>query len=222
MKTGHIDESQLHDFLEGALDPEAETAVQEHLNSCSECMAEMEGLTELLQDLRELPLEAQPARDLWPQIAWRMGGVETPAAARGDRRFSLSGWQLLAASIAIMVISGGSVWAVLSGRVNQGVDQAAVTQTPAQFVSWEESYGGYDEAVVDLEAFLEKGREVLDPETVEVLEENLRVIDDAIEEAREALARDPASSVLQRFLAENLRKKVDMLRHVVGAVYAIT
>ena len=51
MKAGHIDESQLHDFLEGALDPEEETAVQEHLNSCSECMAEMESLTELLQDL---------------------------------------------------------------------------------------------------------------------------------------------------------------------------
>lgn len=222
MMKRHIDESLLQDFLEGFLDPEEEAAVQEHLDSCSECVGQLESLTELLHNLKELPLEALPARDLWPQVAWRMGGAETADAGKDRKRFSLSGWQLMAASIALMVISGGSVWAVLSRGADQGAGLAARPDAPAQFVSWEESYGGYDEAVTDLEAFLERGREVLDPETVEVLEENLRVIDDAIEEAREALARDPASSVLQRFLAENLRKKVDLLRHVAGAVYAIT
>lgn len=92
----------------------------------------------------------------------------------------------------------------------------------AQMVGWEEAYGEYDQAVADLEAVLEKGREVLDPETIRVLEENLQSIDRAIQDAGDALMNDPASTLLQRFLADNLRKKVDLLRRAAGAVYAST
>jgi hypothetical protein len=121
-----------------------------------------------------------------------------------------------------MVISGGTVWAVLSERTNAGGSLGRVSRNPAQLVSWEDAYGGYDQAVADLEAVLAGGREVLDPETVQVLEENLQAIDRAIQEAEEALSRDPGSTLLQRFLTINFRKKVDLLRQAAGAVYATT
>jgi hypothetical protein len=121
-----------------------------------------------------------------------------------------------------MVISGGTVWAVLSERTDAGGSLGRVSRNPAQLVSWEDAYGGYDQAVADLEAVLAGGREVLDPETVQVLEENLQAIDRAIQEAEEALSRDPGSTVLQRFLTINFRKKVDLLRQAAGAVYATT
>jgi hypothetical protein len=76
--------------------------------------------------------------------------------------------------------------------------------------------------VSDLEEVLEKGRGVLDDETVRILEENLQTIDDAINEAQAALAQDPGSKVLARFLTENLRRKIDLLRHAAEAVYANT
>ena len=63
---------------------------------------------------------------------------------------------------------------------------------------------------------------VLDPETVRVLEDNLGSIDRAIQVAVDALMSDPASPLLQRFVADNLRKKVDLLRRAAGAVYAST
>jgi len=224
--TRHIDDSNLQDLQEGLLNPEAETEVREHLDSCTRCREELESLTELRKELGRLPFEAQPSRDLWPQISWRLGQAQTsdlPEIPKANgRRISLRAWQLLAASIALMVISGSAVWAFLGGSADTGGFPGPVPQSPAQFVSLEDVYGGYDEAVSDLETVLEQGREMLDPETVLVLEENLQTIDQAIQEAEDALMKDPASTVLQRFLADNLRKKVDLLRRAAGTVYAIS
>ena len=218
--TRHIDDGFLQDFREGLLDPEAEGQVREHLDECSQCRRELEALTELLDGLRGLAVESQPSRDLWPQIAWRMEGAKTRSHPGRGRRVNLPAWQLLVASIALIVISGGSVWAFLSGRMEAGGPLGPHQETPAQLVGWQDAYSGYDQAVADLDTVLEKGREVLDPETVRVLEENLQTIDRAIQEAGEALRQDPASTVLQRFLADNLRKKVELLRQAAGAVYA--
>lgn len=52
----------------------------------------------------------------------------------------------------------------------------------------------------------------LDPGTVAVIERSLMVIDDAIREARSALARDPNSRYLQERLTKSLDKKVGLLR----------
>ena len=225
--TRHIDDSNLQDLLEGLLDSEAETEFREHLDSCPRCREELESLTELREELGRLPVEARPGRDLWPQISWRMGQTQAPGLppelpSGTGRRVSLPAWQLLAASIALIVISGGTVWAVLAGRADMSGPLGSTPRSQAQMVSLEDVYGGYDEAVLDLEAVLEQGREVLDPETIRVLEENLRTIDQAIRDAETALMNDPASTFLQRFLADTLRKKVDLLRQAAGTVYAIT
>jgi len=86
-------------------------------------------------------------------------------------------------------------------------------------VGWEAALDEYDQAVADLEGVLEMGREVLDPETIRILEENLQAIDRAIQEAQDALAMDPGSRALGRFLAESLKRKIDLLRHAATAVY---
>jgi hypothetical protein len=253
--TPHVDNGLLQDFQEGLLAPEVEEEVRAHLAVCSRCRKELEVLAELLDAMAELPQEVQPARDLWPQIAWRIAGegagAEEPGADEGRpqpevasrpqggpgirssgggfnvRRLrgwhiDMAAWQLLAASLVVALVSGASVWALLSGR---GGDDGPVVSPPpwvAQQVGWEEAYEGYDEAVADLEAVLEQGREVLDPQTIRVLEENLATIDGAIREARQALALDPGSVVVQRILAESLRWKVSLLRHAVSVVYANT
>ena len=240
--TRHIDDSTLQDYREGLLARELAAELREHLNACSQCRGELAALSALLDGLGDLPVEAEPSRDLWPQIAWQIEGARTQAPPltqverpdapdereprsrqpRVGRRVNLPAWQLLAASIALMVISGSTVWAFLSARMDVGGPSAPVAGSPAQLVGWEDAYGGYDEAVADLEAVLERGREILDPETVRVLEENLQTIDRALQDAEEALIQDPASAVLQRFVADILRKKMDLLRQAAGAVYAIT
>jgi tetratricopeptide (TPR) repeat protein len=138
------------------------------------------------------------------------------------RRINLAAWQLLAASLVVALVSGASVWAFLSGRGGEEGPMTVPAPWIAQQAVLDQAYGGYDEAVADLESALEQGRHVLGPETVLVLEENLAIIDQAIQEAREALALDPGSAVVRRILAENLRWKVSLLRHAVSAVYTNT
>lgn len=234
--TRHMDFGQLQDFREGLLPPEEQEGVRAHLEACPVCRRDLEALDELMDGIRGLPREARPDRDLWPQIEWRIGAHGAPRGAglgseralrssrQPRRQVTLQAWQLLAAGVVLALISGGVVWAALSGRV-QGpvpISPDVVQATLTQPVGWESALDEYGQAVVDLEEILEVGKDVLDPETVRILEENLRTIDAAIAEAQAALAQDPGSRVLGRFLAENLRRKIELLRRAAAAVYANT
>jgi hypothetical protein len=68
------------------------------------------------------------------------------------------------------------------------------------------------EVVEELTAALEVQRRTLAPETVMILERTLRVIDDAIAEARAALAADPRNGALVDVLSANYEQKVHLLR----------
>ena len=70
----------------------------------------------------------------------------------------------------------------------------------------------YDAAVADLEKALKNGRGKLDKATIEIVEHNLQIIDQAIAQARDALAADPANSYLSGHLVETRRRKLDLLR----------
>ncbi len=70
----------------------------------------------------------------------------------------------------------------------------------------------YDREVNQLQQLLNERRGELDPNTVQVIERNLRVIDDAIRQSREALQRDPASRFLNDQLNNALDKKIELLR----------
>ena len=71
----------------------------------------------------------------------------------------------------------------------------------------------FNAAVSDLERILRDERDRLDPRTVLVIERNLKVIDDAIQEARMALNDDPANTYLNSHLADARRRKLELLRH---------
>ena len=68
---------------------------------------------------------------------------------------------------------------------------------------------------------LTEHRNELDPRTIEVLERNLAIIDEAIEQARRALAADPASSYLHGHIAENMKRKYELLRRAASAVATV-
>ena len=76
----------------------------------------------------------------------------------------------------------------------------------------------YDLAIAELETILAGMRDRLEPETVAVVEENLAIIDAAIEEAREALLADPANAQLHHHLTANMQRKLRLLRTVTAAV----
>jgi hypothetical protein len=96
--------------------------------------------------------------------------------------------------------------ASLSGGRGRGT---AVTAVAVRRAAARESY---DREIAALRGILGERRGGLSPSTVEILEQNLRIIDQAIEQSRAALARDPASVFLDQQLNSALEKKIELLR----------
>lgn len=66
--------------------------------------------------------------------------------------------------------------------------------------------------ITRLHVVVSERRAQLDPATVKIVEDNLRLIDAAVRQARAALVRDPASGFLIDQLNSVLEKKVELLR----------
>lgn len=204
---------RLSEYLDGELSVEERRACEGHVAACPVCAA-------VLTDLRDVVARAQrledrpPARDLWAEVADR---VRAPRR----RRIAFSVPQLLAASLALVVVSAGTAWLATSVGRDARPSGAAVLAAE-QPVAVLAALPGYDAAVADLERVLEERRSQLDPATVRVLDENLAVIDQAIAEAYAALVRDPASQYLSQHLAETMWRKVRLLRRAAEFAVAAT
>ena len=204
--------ARLSEYLDDELNDRERAESEAHLTACEPCRAELAGLRAVAARARVLP-DSPPAANLWPGIAARLGARTLDVEPRkAPRRFAVTQPQLVAASLALMVLSGGMVWLARLGGdrtdfppVSAVVDEFAIR--PANFAD-----GAYDNAVADLQRTLEAGRGRLDKETIRVLEENLQSIDRAIAQCREALAGDPANVYLNSYLVEARTRKLELLR----------
>lgn len=216
--------ARLSDYLDGELSAGEADRLELHLEGCTECRQTLSELRQVAARARTLT-DAPPERDLWPAIASALGvGNARPGRATAPhtaRRFSFTLPQLVAASLALMVLSGGMVWLARLGgertdfpQVAAGDRQAAETARSSGSTTLPVTFADahYDEAIADLQQTLEADRDRLDPGTVKVLEANLASIDRAIEQCRQALATDPANAYLADRLAAAQKKKLAVLR----------
>ena len=197
---------RLSDYVDDELTAADRRELDAHLASCAGCRALVEELRAVARRAGTLA-DRPPASNLWPAIATRIGA----SASRWTRRVSFTLPQLAAAAVALMVLSGSMVWmARLGGERTDfpGVEAAPdALALPAAFGT-----GAYDAAIEDLQDRLNAGRDRLDPQTIEVLEENLTAIDRAIEQCQAALASDHANIYLGERLAAAKKRKLGLLR----------
>jgi len=127
--------------------------------------------------------------------------------------------QLLAASVALMLLSGGAAWLVAR---HAAAGHTAMGTSALRF-AWAND-PRYGAAIAELQAALDEGRNNgrLDTATVRILEHNLAVVDTAIGQARRALEADPGSTYLNHHLADTMRQKFDLLREAAAIVSART
>jgi len=84
--------------------------------------------------------------------------------------------------------------------------------TLAAYTEFTIEENNYLRTVADLQTILDQQESVLAPETVAQLKSSLRTIDEAILEARTALARDPSNKVLIDMVSSGYKQKVDLLK----------
>jgi hypothetical protein len=210
---------RLSDYIDDEVGDEERRSIDAHLLTCADCRTVVEDLRQVVAHATSLE-DTPSAGDLWPGIAARVsverrrgGGLVLFRRLVSARRVSFTLPQLAAATLAVMLLSGGVVWIARSGDPRADFESlsAQATRTPAVAPA-ANTDTPYDAAVTDLEGALEAGRTRLDPATVRILEENLGSIDRAIDQSRRALAADPANLYLNRHLAAARQRKLSLLR----------
>jgi len=215
-KMTHPPSEQLSGFLDDELSPQARSEVTAHLEACAECSALLGELRRVLSRARALD-DHPPRADLWPGVAAAIGA--TPAR----RRPSFSWPQLIAAGIALVVLSGGAVALLLDrGASFAGAPLIPGGSTVVPAAASSTSGRGYAAAIRELEAELVAGQGRLDSTTVRVVTQKLQLIDRAIADAERALATDSASTYLHGHLAQTRLRKLDLLRQAAALTRAVS
>jgi anti-sigma factor RsiW len=210
--------AQLSAYLDDELSADERANLEQHLGSCDECRADLDQMKRVVgwaatYDGRE------PANDVWPEISAAIantpsGVVKLDTRRQSRRGFTFSLPQSLAAAIALTVVGAGGWWLARATAPNQmasvidvSAPEAGATVTATIAVAQK-----YGPAITDLEQVLLQDDGTLDSTTVRVLRQQLAIIDRALTEAQEALARDPASEFLADHYTGMMKKKLNALR----------
>ena len=214
---------RLSEYLDGTLAVGERAALEAHLAGCAACAATLEELRRVVARARALD-DRPPAADLWPKIAAGIGraipargavadlGERRPKGlptGRPKRHLAFTVPQLIAASVALIVLSGGATWLL---RARAATTPVGIAPPQARWLTAADRR--YETTVAELQGALVEGRRTgrLDSTTVRILERNLATIDTAIAQARRALAEDPGSAYLNHHLADTMRRKLELLR----------
>ena len=124
---------------------------------------------------------------------------------------------MAAAIVLVAVLSSAGTALYLGGRNDadpgrSAVGRSADSGTPASLAAFTIEENTYLRNVAVLQDLLDQKEALLAPETVAQLKASLRTIDEAILEARNALARDPANKTLIEMLSGTYRQKMDLMR----------
>ncbi len=188
-------------------------------------MAHDEMNDELSQEMKNridaLAREIQPERDLWrgiehairdskivrPDFAAQNHAPTAPTTRINWRRVGL----FAAAAMLLIAFSSGITAYLVRSPLGGGLEPGL---TEFETVAWEgflAAERSYQSVTDELLSSLEAQRDELAPETIEIVEHNLRLINEAIAEARAALERDPANRKLVGKLTDMYRTRVNFL-----------
>ena len=203
----HPSFEELNDFVDGRLTAARRRELETHLALCARCAHDRDRLEALLDRSRALPAEAIPPEELWSAVQQRI--VPTPSSGR--RRI----WLLAAAALVLVAVSS-AVTALLVRRppivIVRHEDSAAPMAAVRLPVAARAVDADYQAVIRELDESLAQRRAQLAPETIAKVEASLRVVDQAIGEARRALASDPANRDLVDLLAASYERKLELLR----------
>jgi anti-sigma-K factor RskA len=210
----------LDDYVTGELTEDARGPVADHIAACDICRAEVESLKEILTRAAELPKSIDPPAGAWLNIRAAIKRDKSAIATEQARseRFWRQPYVLAAAAVLVAVLSSGGTALYMNSRDRDASSARATAtnqgseSTPASLAAFTIEENTYLRNVAVLQDVLDQQEASLAPETVAQLKSSLHTIDEAIFEARNALARDPANKMLIEMLSGTYRQKVDLLR----------
>ncbi|HEX6599561.1 MAG TPA: hypothetical protein VF034_09595 [Gemmatimonadaceae bacterium] len=213
----HLTEEERHGLADDSLPPDRRADAESHMAECAECTGDVARLHALMTRVQQLPEGSAELDALWPEIRSRIerGKIAALGTEPAVRR-SRSQWRL--AGIVAGVAAALLVAFLLGRESRPRADDVVASgngRTPVASVA--DSSRVYQEEVQSLLEEFELRRATMRPATTATVERDLRIIDGAIEELNDALARDPDNPALRQLLAASYRQKRDLLKQVDNA-----
>ena len=195
---------RLDDYVDGALTESEFQEIELHLTGCPDCREEERLSRSILAQASALSREVEPSRDLWAGIASRISERKTP----GLRTYFPS---LLAAALVLVgILTRLHPVPQATPAPALGELQPAALLEPS-LANAEMEYGRATDA---LKAALDARRASVSPETLKTVDQDLRLIDAALDSLRSALAKEPGNEELSRLLISTHQRKLDLLESV--------
>jgi len=208
----HPSEAELQDHGDGTPDPSRLDAVTSHLTECPSCRSHVDRVRVLMDDLRELPRDIQPARDLRPT---RPATTPRPPLRERRRRNPDRRRWLAAAAVLVPLLAYSLV------RLSSGTDRpggAPAAGNPEALLEGEwigRQIRSYEAASRDLQLAYRRRRQTLPASTADLVDAHLATVDRAI--ARTAASRDAShgDALVGQMLLARYEAKVELLRQAI-------
>jgi len=170
----------------------------------------------LLEQASSLPQDIEPPRDLWPAISARLAERSSASA----RRFS---WPMaLAAGFLVATVSALLTWGLVRNPGPPAGGNLVAGQGPAEAAPMPVNYGPNSalgavqlKAREELLAQFRRRLAQLPPATRATVVRNLAIIQRAADEIDAALAKDPASGLLNGLLLSTYQEELQIYSTVV-------
>jgi anti-sigma factor RsiW len=214
----------INDYVDDALDRAERAEIERHLAACAECRALVDDLREVRRRAGALDATPPPAR-AWKRIE-RALAAKQRAGRRPDgdgtsrsRRWS---WLAVAAVLVLCTIAGlryyraparGGDTPTAAADVRGAAADAQSVQSNLQ-----QAEQHYRQAIAGLEQIKNAEQGTLPPQTAASLEKSFSVVDQAINESRQALKAQPNSEPAQESLLESFKTKIALLEDTVALI----
>ncbi len=207
-------EEQLGDSVDGTADAATRARLDAHLRACARCRALAADFAAIRPMSRRLE-PVTPSPQVWQAIAARTAASPSRSWTRGW----LDAWQPVCAAAVAMLLAASLWWTGARLFEATGATGGGTTARADVFEAGGDTVEvHYTTAIARLEEVTSVERTALDPDTADVLDAGLIVIDEAIDESRAALATEPDSDLAQESLFAALRRKIMVLQEMLALI----
>ena len=215
----HLTEAERQCLADGTVAPNEADALASHAAVCAECAADVERLRATIRRLRGEAVPNVELEAMWPAIRERIERAKVralPASASPARRPWRGVWIGAGTAAAVVCLA-------LLLRVHPH-EPPGSAPPPGSFVPnvaaptpAADSAGTSQAEIQRLLDEIELEKAMLPPATAAVADSDLRAIDQAIAELKDAIARDPNNPALRQMLAASYKQQQDLLRRLHNA-----
>jgi hypothetical protein len=213
----HLTEDERQTLADGSMPEPRARELDAHLRECETCAADVARLKRLMTRLTDSPRPDAPLDEMWPGIRSRIEQSKVvPLTDDAARRPSFTTRHV---GIVTALIAAAAVLALVlrpSKTIRPDLD-VTPRDSVGSVKAIADSLSVYEEESRTLLNRLEVQRAMMKPETRASVDRDLKIIDDAIAELREAIASDPRNPALRQLLAASYRQKVELLKRVGNA-----